>query len=160
MIFSYPHLHSELIVVLTRIEKYRMIALKFLFTASLFVLIVASSWAQANDSLAFNKVTVNAPARIDSIEKGLRGKTELRGYRIQIFLGDYNQAKVERVKFIEHNTGLNAYMPQNPPDYALRVGDFRSMLEASKYLAQIKPFYPNAFIVPDKVEPPRFGRRQ
>jgi hypothetical protein len=50
-------------------------------------------------------------------------------------------------------------MPQNPPDYSVRVGDFRTQLEAQKYLEQIKEVYPSAFIVPDRVEPPRFGKK-
>jgi hypothetical protein len=132
-----------------------------LFTALLFTFRESSAFTSffRIDSVP-GKITVHSHGDIDSLERRLRGKTELKGFRIQIFMGPFAQAKTERSNFINLGLGLSAYMPQNPPDYSVRVGDFRTQLEALKYLEKIKPHYPGAFIVPDKVEPPRFSRKQ
>lgn len=132
----------------------------FLFTLLLFTFCesFAGTFAAPSDSVP-GRVILHSHSNIDSLERRLRGKTELKGYRIQIFMGPFTQAKTERSNFINLGLGLSAYMPQNPPDYSVRVGDFRTQLEALKYLEKIKIHYPNAFIVPDKVEPPRFSRK-
>jgi hypothetical protein len=137
-----------------------MIRVKIFFTAVLLVSSLNPIFSQAAPAdSTLGKITIHASAKIDSLERQQRGKSELKGFRIQIFLGPFVQAKAERTKFINMGTGLSAYMPQNPPDYSVRVGDFRTQLEAQKYLEQIKEVYPSAFIVPDRVEPPRFSKK-
>lgn len=137
-----------------------MIRVKIFFTAALLVSSLTPLFSQSEPAdSTLGKITIHTPAKIDSLERQQRGKSELKGFRIQIFLGPFAQAKAERTKFINLGTGLSAYMPQNPPDYSVRVGDFRTQLEAQKYLAKIKEAYPSAFIVPDKVEPPRFSKK-
>ena len=97
---------------------------------------------------------------IDSLEKATRGKDELQGYRIQIYLGSATEAKAIRTKFLNLGTGLPCNMVQNIPNYAVRVGDFRTSLEAHKHLSQVKAHYPSAFVVQDKINPPKLPKRQ
>ncbi len=104
-------------------------------------------------------VKFHTPHVIDSLERTLRGKTELRGYRIQIFLGGAAEAKASRQKFLGLGLGLTCYMVQNVPSYAVRVGDFRNALEANRYLATVKSHYPGAFVLQDEIEPPKFAPR-
>ena len=134
-------------------------SMKNLFTV--FLLVSTSLLLDAQtltDSLP-GDITIHASSKIDSLETKLRGKTELKGYRIQVFMGSFADAKKERNNFINLGLGISTYLPQNPPDYSLRVGDFRTQMEASKYLEKIRIHYPDAFIVPDRVEPPRFPKR-
>lgn len=134
----------------------------FLFVFQIFALRtfgqIAPSVKDTTGLSTLGKIDVTVSERIDSLERSTRGKTELRGYRIQIFLGPFAQAKTERTKFISTGIPLPAYMPQNLPDYAVRVGDFRNMMEAQKYLSQVRDLYPSAFVVPDKIESPRLQR--
>lgn len=105
------------------------------------------------------EITFHSEGRIDSLEKRLRGKSDIRGYRIQIFLGSYQDAKNIRAKFLTNGLGLQAYIQQNTPDYVVRVGDFKTQLELHKYYEEVKKQYPSALIVVDKIEPPRFPKR-
>jgi hypothetical protein len=105
------------------------------------------------------EISFHTEGRIDSLEKKMRGKTDIRGYRIQIFLGSYQDAKNTRAKFLTNGLGLQAYIQQNPPDYVVRVGDFKTQLELHKYYEEVKKQYPSALIVVDKIEPPRFPKR-
>jgi hypothetical protein len=116
----------------------------------------------SNDSLLIKEgdVQFHTEGRIDSLEKRLRGKTDLKGYRIQIFLGSYQDAKNVRAKFLTNSLGLQAYIAQNAPDYVVRVGDFKTNLELHKYLDEVKKSYPGSLVVVDKIEPPRFPKHK
>lgn len=102
-------------------------------------------------------ITLHTPLAIDSLERVTRGKEDISGYRIQIYLGSASEARSARGKFLALGTGLTCNMVQNIPNYAVRVGDFRTELEAHKYLAQVKSQYPSAFVVQDKINPPRLS---
>lgn len=139
-----------------------------LFVAGCF-LSPANGYAQS-DSLSYllskiesasaGEVEFHSMSAIDSLEKKTRGKNELRGYRIQVFLGSYAEAKKLRASFQSGSTGLQAYIAQNSPDYVVRVGDFKTLFEAQKYLADLKKTYPSCLLVQDKIEPPRFYREK
>lgn len=110
---------------------------------------LGSSWS--NGAIRFENAE-----RVDSLEKKMRGKNEMRGYRVQIFLGDYADAKNVRAKFLASGLKMQAYIVQNTPDYVVRVGDFRTSLEAQKHFVELKKMYPSALLVVDRIEPPRF----
>jgi hypothetical protein len=105
-------------------------------------------------------ITFHTPAPIDSLERASRGREELQGYRIQIFLGSAGEAKAVRTKFMSLGTGLTCNMVQNIPSYAIRVGDFRTALDAHRELSAVKAHYPAAFVVQDKINPPRLKPRE
>ncbi|MDP4290004.1 MAG: SPOR domain-containing protein [Bacteroidota bacterium] len=78
------------------------------------------------------------------------------GFRVQIFFDSGNNSKKAaqnaRERFMESYPGLNAYLTYKSPYYRVRVGDFRTKLEAQGFLFQIATVYPNAFTVPDRVQ--------
>ncbi len=102
------------------------------------------------------KIEIHAEAKIDSLEHKHR-KAKLKGYRIQVFLGSYAQCRDERAKYQKSGILFPSYQVQNAPDYAVRVGDFRNIVEAMTALKDIKRNYPGAFIIPDDIEPPKLG---
>lgn len=104
-------------------------------------------------------IRFHTPGVIDSLERAQRGRDELQGYRIQIFLGSATEAKSVRQKALSLQMGLPVQIVQNIPNYAVRVGDFRSALEAHKYLSQVRAHYPAAFVVTDQINPPRLPKR-
>jgi hypothetical protein len=146
--------------------------LKFVLTSIVFLLlsglIPSEMLAQTGNStptkdsllIKAGDVQFHSEGRIDSLEKRLRGKTDLKGYRIQIFLGSYQDAKNVRAKFLTNSLGLQAYIVQNAPDYVVRVGDFKTNLELHKYLDEVKKSYPGSLVVVDKIEPPRFPKHK
>lgn len=47
---------------------------------------------------------------------------------------------------------LSSYVEYEQPYYKLRLGDFKTRLEATYYLQQVITLYPGAFIVKDKIK--------
>lgn len=84
------------------------------------------------------------------------------GYRIQIFFESGNQAlnNAEEVKnkFTEKFEGTAAYLQFGAPYYRVRVGDFRTRLDAEKFLAKINRAYPNAWIIKDEISFPELPK--
>lgn len=77
------------------------------------------------------------------------------GFRVQIFFDSGNNSKraaaVARERFMEAYPQVVAYLTFKSPYYRVRVGDFRTKLEAEGFLMQLNTLYPNAFSVPDRV---------
>lgn len=82
----------------------------------------------------------------------------MSGFRVQIFMEIGNEAvdRAHRVKreFEATHPELPIYLSYEQPYYRLRVGDFRSRIEAEKYLRILKPQYSVAFVTADIINPP------
>ncbi len=80
---------------------------------------------------------------------------ETNGYRIQIaaFTG-VNSRNIAQSKSNEFKAAfpkIEAYVSFREPYFRVRVGDYFSKLEAYKALVKIQTVYPNAYIIPDKI---------
>ena len=80
------------------------------------------------------------------------------GYRIQIFfdsgLNSSDRAKLAKDDFILKYPEIPAYVSWKAPNYRVRVGDFKTRLEAEKILQQIIIDYPNAWVSKDDINFP------
>lgn len=108
--------------------------------------------------LAQNKghVEIIKDARIDSLVSKHRQQNELKkslpGYRIQLYSGaQRTKANDIRADFIQKFPDYQAYIVYQQPNFKVRVGDFRSRLEAFKLYKQLQDFYEAAFIVKDDI---------
>lgn len=98
-------------------------------------------------------------ARIDSLLRlnVMQNKKfpTIPGYRIQIFKGSgnnaLNDALIVRDKFMA-KYHVPAYITFNEPYYRVRVGDFRSRIDAIRFLQHIKSHYPLAWEIQDEVK--------
>lgn len=82
----------------------------------------------------------------------------IEGYRIQIFFesGNYSKRKANEIKdhFMEKFPDIKAYITFDEPYYKIRVGDFRTKIEAQGFLQSIISDFPNAYVVKeDQVMP-------
>ncbi len=109
------------------------------------------------DSLGHGVVTFVASQSILALEKNSRGLNNLQGYRIQIFFGPLDQAKAKRQEYMGKGLIHQAYLEQNVPDFSLRIGDFLTESEARQELKNLRPIYPNAFLVKGHIEPPNLN---
>jgi len=82
---------------------------------------------------------------------------EIEGYKIQIFMDSGNDA-VDRANVIVENFTVN--FPEIPvgltygaPYYRIRAGNFRNRIEAEGYLKKILPYFSQAFITKDNIQP-------
>ncbi|MGQ0827410.1 MAG: SPOR domain-containing protein [Bacteroidota bacterium] len=86
----------------------------------------------------------------------INAETPVKGYRIKIHFGaDKNKAKEIKTKFITRFPDVPAYEKYDQPNFNIRVGDFRTKLEAYKFLKEVQIEFPSAFLVQDEIELPK-----
>ena len=85
----------------------------------------------------------------------VNSNAKIKGYRVKIHFGsDKAKAKEVKAKFILKFPGVPAYEKYDQPNFNIRVGDFRTKLEAYKFLKEIQVEFPSSFIVQDDIEFP------
>ena len=83
-------------------------------------------------------------------------KGKMKGYRVQIHFGpEKAKAQDVKTKFTTQYHNIAAYLDYQQPYFKIRVGDFRTKLEAYKLLQEIAGEFPGAFIVSDEIELPK-----
>ena len=82
----------------------------------------------------------------------------ISGYRINIFFDSGNNSKsmAEKTKenFIEKYPGTGVYISFRSPFYYVRIGDYRTKIEAEAFFRKINKYYPNAWIIKDEINFP------
>ncbi|NUM51828.1 MAG: SPOR domain-containing protein [Flavobacteriales bacterium] len=93
-------------------------------------------------------------AKINHYLERYRTTYKLSGFRIQIHSGSKKEdARKVKTSFLQHYPKTKAYEIYQQPNFRVRVGNFTSRLEATKFLMEIQKHYPNAYIVPeDKID--------
>jgi len=81
------------------------------------------------------------------------------GFRIQIFFDSGNNSKTNAeaiyTGFTTRYPDIPAYLSFKAPNYKVRVGDFRTRLDAQRLLNDIIGEYPGAWIIEDLVNIPK-----
>jgi hypothetical protein len=81
------------------------------------------------------------------------------GYRIQIFFDSGNNSKTKAQSIYEgfkaKYPDVRAYLSFKSPNYKVRVGDYRTRLDAQRFLNDIIIEYPNAWIIADMINLPK-----
>lgn len=107
------------------------------------------------------KVTLHQDARIDKISEFVRNGestvegVKIDGFRIVVFF-DQDKAVVQQQKanFLSRYSGHKAYIDYLAPNYRVRVGNFRTRLEAEALKADLIQYFPTAVVVKDKIQLP------
>lgn len=116
-----------------------------------------------NGLLAQNgKVEIVKDARIDELVKQQGAVIppatvpQITGYRIQAFF-DTDKKLVEdaRAKFLVAYPKVDTYIVYNAPNYFLKIGNFRTRLEAEKIKATIDRDFPTSIIMKELIYLPR-----
>lgn len=77
------------------------------------------------------------------------------GYRVQAFYGsDRRQVFNEQSRFNSLYPAVNTYITYKEPNYYLRVGDFRTRLEAQRFMNELRSNFPTLFIFREKINAP------
>ena len=134
----------------------------------LVVLFILTTWMVYGQNENQGNISVNSDPRIDELVKLHVAYNKafpfMPGYRIQIFMESGNEAlnQAEKVKevFNDKYKNNNAYLIFVAPYYRVRVGDFRTRLEAEKFLQQIIKKYPNAWVIKDEINFPELTNYQ
>jgi len=84
------------------------------------------------------------------------------GYRIQLIMRAGNTALDEvneiKTQFEESHPEIGTYVTFREPYYRLRVGDFRTRLDAVAFIESIKRSYPQAWVIKDKITFPELTK--
>lgn len=132
----------------------------FIFLMFGFVLLNAQNPATRGSDKK-EKSYVSRDERVDILQdahRKINRQTGMSGFRVQIYTDSGNRSKLrtDRVKaeFDAKYPSVPSYISYNEPDYRLRVGDFRTRLDALRFLNEISSTYLSAIIVVDKINFP------
>jgi len=77
------------------------------------------------------------------------------GYRVQVFYGsNRKETYSEQARFRSEYPKLNTYITYKEPNYYLRVGDFRTRMEAQSLMNELRSSFPTLFIFREKINAP------
>ncbi len=129
---------------------------KFLFLLSILIFLTFNSYAQKP------KLTVNNDAYLDTaIHKNIdKNKIAniIEGYRIQLFSGsERNNANALKTKFLKLYPETPAYLIYQQPYFKLRVGDYRTKIEAQNIFYKLQDDFGQVIIIPDKINLPKIN---
>ncbi|MGQ9846833.1 MAG: SPOR domain-containing protein [Bacteroidales bacterium] len=106
-------------------------------------------------SLISNTLSDNIISKHININQKAKG---MPGFRIQVFFASGTDAKNQALKIKTEIRNLypqyEAYIIYEEPFFKLRIGDFRTKIEAYKLFKIIQENYPSAFIVDDLISFP------
>jgi len=113
------------------------------------------------DSILQGTLSINKDKRIDNL---IREKAKIKapatslqidGYRIQLFFDtEKNKVDEARSKFIEIHPDIESNVIYKAPNYFLKVGNFRTYLEAEKIKATLDRDFPTNYILREKINIP------
>ncbi len=132
----------------------------YLKTGLLFILTVIFNFnifcqdnSISDSSNVISKVSVIKDAGIENVLQTYKSSYTLNGYRIQIFSDNKKQpARDEKARFLSSFNSVKAHEVYQQPFFKIRVGDFRTKLEAYKFQKEIQAQFPNSFIVKDEID--------
>lgn len=115
------------------------------------VVIVKDPWI---DSLIEKRLELNKKVNSPTIKRNGPIVAQV-GYRVQVFYGsDRKKTFQEQSRFKSLYPKLNTYITYKEPNYYLRVGDFRTRLEAQRLMSELRPLFPTLFIFREKINAP------
>jgi hypothetical protein len=129
----------------------------------LFILLVQPLSILAQDpGLSSGKSEIIQDSRVDIlVNKHIRINQAIKtmdGFRIQLFSdsGNNSKTKAQAVydEFLAKFPKLGVYLSFKSPNYKVRIGDFRTRLDAQRFLIELAGDYPNAFIIADQINLP------
>ncbi|WP_340075266.1 SPOR domain-containing protein [Leptobacterium sp. I13] len=104
--------------------------------------------------LAFSQegtITIEGDPRLDkliAIKKEINRTEPIEKiFRIQIYNGNLEGAKKAQSDFRNQFLGWSCDISFETPNYKVRIGKFRTRIEADRQLIEVKKKYPNAFIL-------------
>ena len=111
-----------------------------------------------NDDIDSGKVIIIKDERIDTLTNRNirinRKKQSFPGYRVQIYFGSRRADALNvKAEFIRQFPHIKPYELYQPPNYKIRVGDFRTRHEAFKLYEELlaKHRFKTVFIVTDNI---------
>lgn len=125
--------------------------------SSIIILLLFSSniKAQTKGSINIKGDNIYLDSLIEKNTSNNHVNKTISGYRIQIFSGnERNNANNIKTKFLKLYPNQTAYLAYQQPYFKIRVGDFRTRLEAKLFYNKIKEEFGECIIIADKINLP------
>lgn len=107
------------------------------------------------------RVTLHQDARMDKLNEFVRSGentvegVKIDGYRIVIFFDqDRTVVAQQKANFLARYGSCKAYVDYVAPNYRVRVGNFRTRLEAEGFKSELLASFPTSVVVADKIQLP------
>lgn len=110
------------------------------------------------------KVNVKIDSRVNGLIKynaeADNDGGKIWGYRVQIFFDkSKDNTDREKAKFkTRYGHGIECYVEYKAPNYRIKVGDFRTEIEAEHFKQDLLGVFPTAFVVKDKIRLPKLAK--
>jgi hypothetical protein len=135
----------------------------FLLAISVVFLLHSHTLKAQDTLLTMKKVQIIQDPRVEMlVSKNIQlnqAQNGISGFRIQIFFDSGTNSKTRAQSIYEgfrgKYPGIGAYLTFKAPNYKVRVGDFRTRLDAQRFLNDIIGEYPNAWIITDQISLPQ-----
>ncbi|MDB3906943.1 SPOR domain-containing protein [Crocinitomicaceae bacterium] len=119
------------------------------------------SYSQTGDIQIKKDARINALVAKQSEVVPPDTKTKIKGYRVQLYFdSDRGTINNARSRFIAQYPRVDTYVEYNAPNYYLKVGDFRTRLEAEKIKAAMTAEFPTSFVIEEDINLPRLVKEE
>ena len=127
------------------------------------LLLLASTSVFAQGTTREGTVEIIRDPAIDRlVEQHIRfnqSREGIQGYRVQIFFDSGTNSKTRGQSayelFSARYPDVAAYLTFKAPNYKVRVGDFRTRLDAVRFQQMILQDYPGAYVISDLIRLPK-----
>lgn len=148
-----------------------MLLVRSYICVSVFLLLTCAAAAQEEErpftmhDIIDSTVVIHRDVRLDSLVMRHRRVNAMKdgfaGYRLQLYSGTGTNARQEanrlRADFMARHPQIPAYLTYQAPNFKVRVGDFRTELEAIKLQRELEYQWPGAFVVRDLIKYPKLA---
>ncbi len=129
--------------------------IKLIFFLALYLITGNKIGAQTAENDA--KITIIQAPAIDTLLQHHiaynAAKQTQPGYRVQVYFGNKRiKADDAKAEFLKKYPDEDVYLIYQQPNYKVRVGDFKSRLDAYKFYRKIHPDFGATFIVRDDIK--------
>ncbi|TXC85077.1 SPOR domain-containing protein [Luteibaculum oceani] len=91
---------------------------------------------------------------IERFQSSKAADPRIDGYRVQLYFGTREKATETKTEFLKKFPTVKSYITWLEPNFRVRVGNFRTQLEAESFLQRIKRYFPTAYVVSERIDLP------
>lgn len=135
--------------------------LNYIWICFLLFIFAGTQSIYSQNNATKQKVAIIQDSRIISLvekHKYLNEKQKITGWRVQIFFESGNNSKSRAYSkkgvFMAMYPDMGVYLMFQSPYYKVRVGDFRTRMDAEGFKQKIMGEFPDAFVVKDEINFP------
>jgi hypothetical protein len=131
---------------------------KLYTTLFAFMLMAAINQLKAQKNNEY--VQLQSDARLDSLVnqhiEANKAANGIQGFRVQVFFGSERKiAQDAKAKMLQLMPEEEIYLIYQQPYFKVRVGDYRTRLEAEAVYRKLMHEFDKVFIIPDKINLPK-----